>query len=226
MQLFVKEAFNNSNVQASSFTLANLYEFESTCTEPILFIISPGSDPSAELQEFAEGVVGREGFHSLAMGGGQSELALQTIKSAAEKGEWVCLKNLHLVTAWLPVLEKEFKMLNPDKKFRLWLTSEAHPKFPSILLQSSLKITYETPPGIKNNLTRTFQYVQPSNNQIGNVNRTKLLMILSWFHSLIQERRTYIPQGWVKYYEFSFGDLKAGEMTLTDIEASCKGGQV
>jgi dynein heavy chain 2 len=71
---------------------------------------------------------------------------------------------LHLVTAWLPVLEKEFKMLNPDKKFRLWLTSEAHPKFPSILLQSSLKITYETPPGIKNNLTRTFQYVQPSNN--------------------------------------------------------------
>jgi dynein heavy chain 2 len=51
-------------------------------------------------------------------------------------------------------------------------------------------------------------------------------MILSWFHSLIQERRTYIPQGWVKYYEFSFGDLKAGEMTLTDIEASCKGGQV
>lgn len=70
MQLFVKEAFNNSNVQASSFTLANLYEFESTCTEPILFIISPGSDPSAELQEFAEGVVGREGFHSLAMGGG------------------------------------------------------------------------------------------------------------------------------------------------------------
>jgi dynein heavy chain 2, cytosolic len=53
-------------------------------------------------------------------------------------------------------------MLNPDKRFRLWLTSEPHTKFPSILLQSSLKITYETPPGVRNNLMRTFQYVAPA----------------------------------------------------------------
>lgn len=79
-------------------------------------------------------------------------MAIETIKQAADKGEWVCLKNLHLVTPWLSVLEKEFKMLSPQPKFRLWLTSEPHVKFPSILLQSSLKITYETPPGMKNNL--------------------------------------------------------------------------
>jgi len=52
----------------------------------------------------------------------------------------------------LPTLEKEIKQLKPDRKFRLWLTSEPHAKFPSILLQSSLKITYETPPGVRNNL--------------------------------------------------------------------------
>ena len=46
---------------------------------------------------------------------------------------------------------------------------------------------------------------------------TQLLFILSWFHAQIQERRKYIPQGWSKYYEFSLGDLKAGELTLTDI---------
>ena len=45
----------------------------------------------------------------------------------------------------------------------------------------------------------------------------QLMFILSWFHALIQERRTYIPQGWVKYYEFSYGDLKAGETLLSDI---------
>ena len=43
------------------------------------------------------------------------------------------------------------------------------------------------------------------------------MFILSWFHSIIQERRTYIPQGWVKYYEFSYGDLKAGESILSGI---------
>ena len=56
------------------------------------------------------------------------------LRDAAQKGEWVCLKNLHLVTSWLPALEKEFKSLVPHKKFRLWLTTEAHAKFPSILL--------------------------------------------------------------------------------------------
>jgi dynein heavy chain 2 len=42
--------------------------------------------------------------------------------------------------------------------------------------------------------------------------------VLSWFHALIQERRKYIPQGWSKYYEFSFGDLKAGELTLMAVQ--------
>ena len=95
------------------------------------------------------------------MGGGQNEIAIETMKDAAAKGDWVCFKNLHLVTPWLTVLEKEFKMLTPHKSFRLWLTSEPHAKFPSILLQSSLKITYETPPGVRNNLQRTLQYVMP-----------------------------------------------------------------
>ena len=151
------------------------------------------------------------------MGGDQSELAIETIKSAAEKGEWVCLKNLHLVTPWLSILEKEFKMLSPNPKFRLWLTSEPHAKFPSILLQSSLKITYETPPGMRSNLMRTFQYVAPAQGGANQANKMQLLFVLSWFHSLIQERRKFIPQGWTKYYEFSYGDLKAGDMILSDI---------
>jgi len=50
--------------------LRSIYESESTPLEPILFIISAGSDPSNELMEFAETVVGRQGFHELAMGGG------------------------------------------------------------------------------------------------------------------------------------------------------------
>jgi len=217
MNQFVKEVFGG-NIQPTAFSLPRIYDSDTTCEDPILFIISPGSDPSAELEAFAEQAVGRACYHELAMGGGQNEIAIETIRNAAAKGEWVCLKNLHLVTPWLSVLEKEFKMLKPDKKFRLWLTSEPHVKFPSILLQSSLKITYETPPGMRNNLQRTFQYVAPQNSAPSqDPNKMQLLFILSWFHALIQERRTYIPQGWVKYYEFSYGDLKAGESILGDI---------
>lgn len=101
MNNFVKEAFGGQTVKPTPFSLSNLYEHETTCKDPILFIISPGSDPSQELQQFAEQVVGREAYHEIAMGGGQNEYALETLKSAAEKGEWLCLKNLHLVTPWL-----------------------------------------------------------------------------------------------------------------------------
>ena len=38
---------------------------------------------------------------------------------------------------------QELNSLEPHDNFRLWMTAESHPKFPTILLQSSLKITYE-----------------------------------------------------------------------------------
>jgi hypothetical protein len=35
------------------------------------------------------------------MGQGQTEVALEKLHLAAEKGEWLCLKNLHLVSMLL-----------------------------------------------------------------------------------------------------------------------------
>lgn len=222
MDSFVCEALGKRTIAPAPLSLKSLYENDTDCFTPILFITSPGSDPSDELQEFAAMEVGRQGYHELAMGGGENQLAIQMMKEAAEKGEWVCLKNLHLVTPWLATLEKEFKLLSPDKKFRLWLTSEPHMKFPSILLKTSLTITYESPPGIKNSLQRTYQSWAPTFDE-GNLLKAQTLFILAWFNSVIQERRKYIPQGWSKYYEFSYGDLKAGETILSEIIDSTQG---
>ena len=80
MNQFVKEAFGGQAIQATSFNLQRLYEQESSANEPILFIISPGSDPSQELSSYAEQVVGRAAYHEIAMGGGNNELAIETIK--------------------------------------------------------------------------------------------------------------------------------------------------
>ena len=93
----------------------------------------------------------------VAMGQGQAELALSKLTEASKQGHWLCLKNLHLMSFWIPNLEKELQMLNPNQNFRLWLTAEPHPKFSSILAEASLKVTYESPPGIKRNLQRTLQ---------------------------------------------------------------------
>lgn len=110
--------------------------------------------------------------------------------------------------------------MEPHGDFRLFLTSEAHPGFTSILLQQSLKATFESPPGIKKNLQRTFDSWDPDFFDAGggsaaaNAVRAKLLFLLACFQAVIQERRTYIPQGWTKFYEFSYGDMKAGTYVL------------
>jgi dynein heavy chain 2 len=81
------------------------------------------------------------------MGQGQSDAALEALRACLQSGGWLCLQNVHLVTSWLPVIESELSSRALHPNFRLWLTTEPHPKFPSILLQNSLKLTVEAPPG-------------------------------------------------------------------------------
>ncbi|GLH06943.1 uncharacterized protein GBIM_12529, partial [Gryllus bimaculatus] len=79
----------------------------------------------------------------VSLGQGQAEVALERLEAAARDGHWLCLSNLHLVTAWLPVLEKRLRDLQPHAAFRLWLTAEPHPRFPPLLAQACLKVAYE-----------------------------------------------------------------------------------
>ena len=143
MELFACRGLGMKQLSLSTFSLKRLYENETLPNEPILIVISPGADPSQELQELADETIGGDRYHQVAMGQGQADIALQLLRDCARDGHWLCLKNLHLVTAWLPQLEKELNSLEPSESFRLWLTAEVHPKFPAILLQSSLKVTYE-----------------------------------------------------------------------------------
>ncbi|KAI0210443.1 Cytoplasmic dynein 2 heavy chain 1 [Lamellibrachia satsuma] len=211
MALFACRALEIRELSPPNINLKRLYEVETRPQEPILIIISAGADPSQELVELASQIIGADKYHQVAMGQGQAEIAIQLLRDCARNGEWLCLKNLHLVTSWLPTLEKELNQLQPDDGFRLWMTAEVHPKFPTVLLQSSLKITYEAPPGVKKNLLRTYESWSPefvSGN--GNTVRSQALFALAWFHAMVQERRNYIPQGWTKFYEFGLSDLRAG----------------
>ena len=81
--------------------------------------------------------------------------------------------------------------------FRLWLTSEPHPKFSAILAESSLKVTFESPPGVKRNMQRTLAAWSSGNvlkSDRGTVVKSHATFVLAWFHAIIQERRTFIPQ--------------------------------
>ncbi|CAM9567413.1 unnamed protein product, partial [Choristocarpus tenellus] len=69
-------------------------------------------------------------------------------------------------------------------------------------------VTFESPPGLKKNLQRTYSTWPASMVEEGGEVKAQLLLALAWFHGIVQERRVFRPQGWTKDYEFSVGDLR------------------
>ncbi|CBZ37876.1 dynein heavy chain, putative [Leishmania donovani] len=189
-------------------TLVSAVE-QSDANRPVLVITSAGADPSQELQSIARETMGRTRFHQLAMGSGQTDEAMRLLRESAVKGDWLFLKNLHLVIPWVSQLQKELMVLKPDASFRLFLTSEAHDEFPSMLLGQSLKITFEPPPGIKQNLLRTYSGWDAAFVNEKDEKQRQLLFAAAALQAIVQERRSYVPQGWTKDYEVTAADLKA-----------------
>jgi len=215
---FACESLGVSSLSPPPLSLSRLYEEETSSKLPIMFMTTPGADPSAELEEFAKMHAQSNpsmNFHQLAMGGGQNDDAIRLLHDAAKCGDWICLKNLHLVISWVPLLEKEIKSLEPHENFRCWLTTEPHAKFPPILLETSLKVTYEAPPGVKKNLLRTLESWNQQWFGQGSDVRSRVIFLCAHFHAIMQERRTYIPQGWSKFYEFSQSDLQSACETVS-----------
>lgn len=77
------------------------------------------------------------------MGTSETSNVVGVLKDAGQKGEWLLLKNLHLVPAFLPLLLKEIQELQPSASFRLWLTTETMDSIPPVLLEAALKCVYE-----------------------------------------------------------------------------------
>jgi dynein heavy chain 2 len=140
---FVCYMLNIDSIVPTQMTMNNYLEVNKDNKIPIMFLTTLGSDPSKDLEELAVKEVGRDNYIEIPLGSGDNDYIGKVIKESAEKGQWVTLKNIHLAFSWLPTLEKEIKSINnPNEKFRLFLTTESHPKFSPILLQSCIKYTY------------------------------------------------------------------------------------
>ena len=111
MEAFVAESLRIRDLNPPAVSLKNVFA-ETSSSEPVLIIISQGSDPSEELRDLAHRC--RKQLYEVSMGQGQVEVALSNLHSSATEGDWLCLKNLHLMTHWIPSLEKELAALSGD----------------------------------------------------------------------------------------------------------------
>ena len=189
---------------------------------PIFIFVSSGADPSMSLKELVSSHIGVEKFREISLGQGQQDTVIELVREASEKGYWVLVQNLHLYTSWLPTLQACLADCEHHENFRIFLTSEAHPNIPVSLLESSVKISFEAPPGLKNSLVRTLQDWKSKNLfHKGGASRARSLYALAWLHAVCLERKRYSQAGWLGYeqYEFNLGDLRSAKIALEEVLA-------
>jgi dynein heavy chain len=204
-------------VQPPVVNFTTIFE-QSSPTSPIVFVLSPGSDPATDLQKLAD----RVGFSGnklklLAMGQGQEETAFAALEVARQRGQWLMLQNCHLMVKFLKDLEKKLEQITkPHPDFRLWITTESIPDFPIGILQRSLKVVTEPPNGLKLNLRATYQKItQKIITQCDHPSFRPLVFVLAFFHAVVQERRKYGKIGWNVSYDFNESDFQVCTEILT-----------
>ncbi|KAF3850823.1 hypothetical protein F7725_012595 [Dissostichus mawsoni] len=183
---------------------------QSTPFSPIVFILSPGSDPATDLMKLADrsGFEGNK-FKFLAMGQGQEKVALQLLERAVSRGQWLMLQNCHLLVKWLKDLEKSLEMITkPNPNFRLWVTTNPITDFPIGILQKSLKVVTEPPNGLKLNMRATYSKISRETlTSCPHPAFRSLVYVLAFFHAVVQERRKYGKIGWNVPYDFNESDF-------------------
>ncbi|XP_010020375.1 PREDICTED: dynein heavy chain 8, axonemal-like, partial [Nestor notabilis] len=120
---------------------------ESDTRTPLICFLSMGSDPSMQIESLARKL--KLECVTISMGQGQEVHARKFIQMSVQQGGWVLLQNCHLGLDFMDeLLETLLTVEIQNETFRVWITTEPHPKFPIALLQVCLNIS--------------FQYLKPS----------------------------------------------------------------
>lgn len=212
-QNYVKDNMGNFFIEGQNVTM-DVVQADTNSKTPLIFILSTGADPTAQLLKFAENKGFGDKMFPISLGQGQGPKADKLITEACREGYWVLLQNCHLAETYMPKLEAqviEFQEREDiDPEFRLYITSMPCPFFPVFVLQNGVKLTTEPPRGIKANMKRT--YNEFDSDFLDSCKKPKewrkLVFGISFFHASIQERRKYGPLGWNILYEFNDSDLE------------------
>lgn len=204
---------------------------ESNCKMPIIFILSKGADPTNEFLKFRDecniinsetGLSERPEVKMLSLGQGMEQEAKDSILNGMRNGTWVVLNNCHLFDSWMGELASIIQNIKEDElppymdkindNFRLWLTSQPNKNFPVSILQSSIKMTIESPIGIRNNMIKFMSDIDVNQFKASNNEKeiSKIIYTLALFHSVIQDRKKYGEIGFNKVYDFNITDFNAG----------------
>lgn len=184
--------------------------FDETTPEiPVVFILSPGTDPTSELMKLAESQEMQEHFMFISLGEGQETMASNMLQTSITQGYWLMMQNGHLLIPFMKSLEKILEGIGSfHANFRLWITTDPTSKFPIGVLQKSIKVVTEPPNGLKLNLRSTFFKMQSEMLELCQHETFKALVyVLAFFHGVVLERRKFGKLGFNITYDFNESDF-------------------
>ena len=212
IKAFVTRQLGREYLEPPAFSMEASFG-ESSCTSPLVFVLSPGADPISHIREFAKARGCSEWVVSVSLGQGQGPMAERVVREGMRIGTWVVLQNCHLMPSWMQSLEALCESFSTDTCqhwFRLWLTSAPSKAFPVPVLQQSVKLIREPPRGIRANLMASYSGVKDAyfDECARPVQFRQLYFALAWFHAVIQERRKFGPLGFNIDYIFHQSDFR------------------
>ncbi|ORZ34798.1 dynein heavy chain, N-terminal region 2-domain-containing protein [Catenaria anguillulae PL171] len=193
-----------SNLGALPANLAQLAK-DSTC--PILLFVSPGASPIEQIRE-----VLTESSQIISLGQGMEAAATEAVQRAKAQGSLVFVQNLQALPSWLPSaisLAHPAPADSPAKPgFRFLISCEVNTiNVPVELLESCTLVHVQVLPGFHRNMRQSVSSIAPATSAPAGIRTTQLMFLISWLHTIVQERRMFLPQAWHKYYEFGSADL-------------------
>lgn len=230
IRLFVEQTMGKQYGQVKSFHFADIFN-EVTATTPIFFILCPGVDPIYDVERLGMQLgftSTNENLINISLGQGQEIIAEQAITQALDTGQqWIVLQNIHLVSNWLPTLEKIMERITSETdrvketKFRLFISAEPAPDpqyhiIPQGILECSLKIVNEPPSGMAANMHKAWDNFSQETLETctQEAEFKSILFALCYFHAVAGQRHKFGPLGWNKVYPFNIGDLTISASVL------------
>ncbi|KAL8272360.1 hypothetical protein Esti_003650 [Eimeria stiedai] len=193
---------------------------DSTALTPLILILSPESDPVGPIRALAaHAALPDEKLHLLSLGQGQRKIAQEVLQYARVNGDWVCLQNCHLAESFMPVLQQLHDTLRKQQvhqDFRLFLTCQPTKILPVGLVKQSIKITTESPSGIRESVMRCLTDLDScgSEDVVDCPAYKRWLFSLALFHSLVLDRKRFGSVGWNKSYDWAVADFLVSQRSL------------
>jgi len=227
---FVRDQLGNRYMDEPAFNMVEVFK-QSSPENPIFCLLFPGVNPYSDVESAGEKLGFTEvkgNLRRISMGQGQESIAEKVIDDFSKpesEGGWVFLDNVHLMSNWLPTLERKLEVVGESghRECRVICSAEPHPDprcqwIPQGILENSVKVVNMPPAALQANLRRAMaQFSQEDIDACQKKPQMRgMLFALCYFHSCVVGRHKFGSQGWSRKYGFNFGDLTISGKVLVN----------